>query len=124
MDPDLLAEYAMMGASGKDTQWVDGPSIDLVIEYGSKKANIHQAYYNDGSTHWAEDVKGLGIIQKIDISGYISVAFFEIHIKAILLDGKEIPLFDIDRAERGGRYETSTEIEKGKKCRLLVKIGK
>ena len=124
MDPDLLAEYAMRGASGKDTQWVDGPNIELTIKCNHKTCKISNAFYKDGHTHWVEDVIKLDPIKKIDIDGFISVAFFEFSIKAILNDGKEYILFKIEHAEEGKTYKTVTEIESGKNCELVVKIKK
>ena len=121
MDPDLLAEYAMMGGVAKDTQWVDGPSIDLVIKYDHKTCKLHSAFYKSGHTHWTLDAENIDPIKKIDIDGFISVAFFEFAVKAILSDKKEFELFKIEHAKEGKTYKSNTDIN-GKECELVIKI--
>ena len=123
MDPDLLAEYAMMGASGKDSQWVNGPSFELKVEYNNNKFVTISAFYEDGQTDWSYDTKELSPIKKVTIHGYISVAFFDVMVKAILRNEEEVLLFKTDKAEAGKTYETTTEIDK-KECKMILEIKK
>ena len=120
MDPDLLAEYAMKGASGKDSQWVNGPSFELKVEYNNNKFVTISAFYDDRQTDWSYDTKELSPIKKITIHGYISVAFFDVVVKAILRN-EEVLLFKTDKAEAGKTYETTTEIDE-KECKMILEI--
>ena len=120
MDPDLLAEYAMMGAGPRrNSQFLDGMVVDFSVSYGGKTFKQNTAMYSDGGTDWNYE-PGLPGVKELNFHGYESVAFREIVIKALMDDGSSAVIFKEEHMKPGKTYKVET-IVLGKAFKVTLK---
>lgn len=111
MDPDLMAEYAKMGMlSRRDSQFVDGLSVDFVVKRGKDTFKQHTALYKRDDTLWSFPAQGFEGVEEFAIKAYMEVSFQEITLLAKLSSGEEAILLHEDHAKPKKTYEAKTVV--------------
>ena len=120
MDPDLMAEYAKEGKLTKDSQFLDGMEVDILIQCGKSKFEEATALYKWDGTTWEYEVSDFEGVTKFILKAYMGVSFKCIKIFAKLDTEEEVLIFKEEYAMSKRTYKTKTTIN-GKDYEVKIK---
>ncbi len=110
MDPDLMADYARQGASGKDTQFPDGMGIEVTITRGKDRFEDEMGLFKWDGTKQIFPVNDFEGVDAFVVNAYMGVALKSITIKAELKSGDVVVLFKEEQAEPNKTYKAKTKV--------------